>query len=404
MPTFLLTLILALLTMVGPLGIDTYLPSFHAIGADFGVSQLVVQQTLSVYVGGLAVMTLFYGTLSDSFGRRRVMLVSLGLFALASAAAAVAPSAGWLVFLRGLQGAAGGAGMVIARAIVQDKFKGAEAQRMMALIMMMFGVAPAIAPMIGGLLQSVWGWRSVFVFLTVFTVLLLAGGARVLQETLPANQREPFRAGVILRNYGRAFGRPRFMLMSAAIGLAFCGLPIYVGSAAAYVMDILHQPETAFGWLFLPLVGGLVSGSAVASRLARRLAPRRLVGIGFFIMTVAVGWSVAYTAVFTAAVPWAVLPFAVYTFGLSLASPGMTIMTMDEFPELRGLAASVQSFVMMMFFTIITGFIAPLLYSSAFKLSIGHAVGVAAGMALWIFAARGRGHAHTPEVDQEVVA
>ena len=393
MPHAFLTVLLALITMVGPLGIDTYLPSFHAIGAEFGVPQLVVQQTLSLYIGGMAVMMLFYGTLSDSFGRRRVMLVSLVAFVLTSVAAVLAPSAGALVLIRALQGLSAGAGLVIARAMVTDRYQGSDAQRMMALILMVFGVAPAIAPIIGGWLQATWGWRSVFVFLAVFGALLMAASLRVLPETLPLNERQPFRFGVIVRNYGRALSSGRFMLMCLAFGLVFCGLPLYVGSAAAYVMDILHQPETAFGWLFLPLVGGLVLGSALASRLSHRIQPPRMVRIGFAIMVVAVGWSVAYTSLFTAAVPWAVMPFALYTFGLSMASPGMTVMAMEEFPQLRGLAASMQGFVQMLTFALVTGVVAPLLYSSALNLALGHAVGVAAGMAVWWVAARGRGAA-----------
>lgn len=388
MPHASLTLLLALITMVGPLGIDTYLPSFHAIGAHFGVSQLVVQQTLSLYIGGMAVMMLFYGTLSDSFGRRRVMLISLVLFGLASAAAAMATSAGMLVGVRALQGLTAGAGMVIARAMVQDRYSGGDAQRMMALILMVFSIAPAIAPVIGGWLQTFWGWRSVFVFLALFALALLVAGHRLLPETLPPAERQPFRLGVIVRNYGRALGRPRFLAMCLAIGLTFCGLPLYVGSAAAYVMDILHQPETAFGWLFLPLVSGLVAGSALASRLAHRVPAARMVLIGFAIMALATGWSATYTALSTAAVPWAVLPFALYTFGLSLASPGMTVLTLGEFPELRGLAASMQGFVQMMIFSLVSGLLAPLLYDSAFKLAVGHAVGVLLGMAVWGLAAR----------------
>ncbi|MBN9411980.1 MAG: multidrug effflux MFS transporter [Burkholderiales bacterium] len=398
MSTSLLTLLLALITMVGPLGIDTYLPSFHAIGADFGVSQLVVQQTLSLYVGGMAVMMLFYGTLADSFGRRRVMLVSLVAFVLTSLAAVFAASAGQLVLVRALQGLAGGAGMVIARAMVTDRYQGGEAQRMLALILMVFGVAPAIAPVIGGWLQATWGWRSVFVFLTVFGALLLAASWRVLPETLPVAARQPFRLGVIVRNYVAVLSRGRFMLMSLAFGLVFCGLPLYVGSAAAYVMGILGQPETAFGWLFLPLVGGLVSGSALASRLARRLPPARMIRLGFAVMVAAVGWSVAYTFFFKAAVPWAVLPFGLYTFGLSLASPGMTVMAMDEFPELRGLAASMQSFVQMLAFSLITGLVAPLLFGSALWLALGHVAGVLLGMAVWWMGTRGRGAGGAPKI------
>jgi DHA1 family bicyclomycin/chloramphenicol resistance-like MFS transporter len=179
------------------------------------------------------------------------------------------------------------------------------------------------------------------------------------------------------------------MLMCLAIGLTFAGLPLYVGSAAAYVMGILHQPATAFGWLFWPLVGGLVTGSALASRIAHRFSMGRLVACGYGLMAVALAWGLAYTALFTAAVPWAVLPFALYTFGLALASPGMTVMALNEFPALRGLGSALQGFVQMIVFSLVSGLLAPALFHSAFGLAAGHAVLVACGAALWVAAVYG---------------
>ena len=386
MQTAFLTVVLALLTMVGPLGIDTYLPSFHAMGSEFGVSQLVVQQTLSVYIGAMALMMLFYGTLSDSFGRKPVMLASLAVFTTTSLVAAFAPSMQALIVIRGLQGLSAGAGMVIARAMVQDRFSGHDAQRMMALITMVFGLAPAIAPLIGGLLQTTLGWRSVFVFLALFGGGLLLAGWRGLPETLPPALRQPFRTGVIARNFGTVLRHARFMQMSMAIALLFSGIGLYVGSAAQFVMGILHQPETAFGWLFFPLVGGLVAGSALASRLSHRVPTPRLIGWGFAISACGVALAVGYNLLWIAATPWAVMPVMVYTFGLALAAPGMTVAALSLFPALRGLAASVQGFVQMMTFAAVTGVAAPLLYDSALKMAIGHAVALAIGIALWLTA------------------
>ncbi len=388
-PTF-LTVVLALITMVGPLGIDTYLPSFPAIGAEFGVPPAVVQQTLSVYIMGLAVMMLFYGTLSDSFGRRRVMLISMAFFTLFSAFAIFAPSAGALVFIRGLQGLAAGAGIVISRAMVQDRFSGSDAQRITSMIMMVFGIAPALAPLIGGWLQAHFGWRANFVFLTGFTALLLLAAIKGLPETLPASKRQPFHLKIILANYAKTLRHGRFMAMAFAIALVFGGLPLYVGSAAAFVMGILHQPETAFGWLFLPLVGGLVSGSAVAGRLAHSVRMETLIKSGFMVMAVAVTGGVLYNLFFTASVPWAVIPLGVYTFGVALATPGMTVRTMETFPEMRGMASSMQGFVQMMLFAIITGVVAPLIFDSALKIAVAHAVVAFAGIVLWLAVSRQR--------------
>jgi len=383
MPKHTLTIVLALLTMVGPLGIDAYLPSFHAIGTSLDASPMAVQQTLSLYIAGMSVMTLFYGTLSDSFGRRPVMLVSLVLFTVTSVLAALSVSIGMLVAVRVLQGLCAGAGMVIARAIVQDKFHGGEAQHMMAMITMVFGVAPALAPVVGGWLQAALGWRSVFWALALFGAGLWITGRAVLQETLPPEKRTPFDLRSITANYRRSIASPRFMLMSAGIGLAFCGLPLYVGSAAAYIMDILHLPETAFGWLFVPMVSGLMLGSAVAGRFAHRIPAERMVRMGFIVMGLGVALSVVYTSLFVPAVPYAVLPFMLYTFGLSLASPSMTVIALSIFPEMRGLAASMQGFVQMALFALVSGLVAPLVFDRAVSLAWTHAILLVAGIGFW---------------------
>ncbi|MET0981582.1 MAG: MFS transporter, partial [Telluria sp.] len=180
-----LTVVLACLGMAGALAIDTYLPSMPAIGREFGVGPVAVQQTLSVFLFTFAFMMLFYGTLSDSFGRRRVILVSLVLYTIGSIGAVFAPSFGALLACRALQGLSAGAGSVVGQAIVQDRFKGAEAQKMMSNMMMVFGLAPAIAPIIGGWLHVHFGWRSTFLFLAGFGVLLIAMTLRLLPESLP---------------------------------------------------------------------------------------------------------------------------------------------------------------------------------------------------------------------------
>ncbi|HEY1149771.1 MAG TPA: MFS transporter, partial [Pseudoduganella sp.] len=166
MKNLLLTLLLAGLTMVGPLAIDTYLPSFPAIAQTFNASPMAIQQTLSLFLFTFASMMLFYGTLSDTFGRRPVILWSLVLYVLASLGGALAANFGFLLACRVLQGLSSGAGSVISRAIVQDRFDGLQAQKILGNIMMVFGLAPALAPVLGGWLQVSFGWRSIFWFLT----------------------------------------------------------------------------------------------------------------------------------------------------------------------------------------------------------------------------------------------
>jgi MFS transporter, DHA1 family, multidrug resistance protein len=184
-----IALLLAALSALGPFSIDTYLPSFHDIAEKLGASQIEVQQTISAYLLAFATMTLWHGAISDRFGRRRVILIAVGLFGLASIGCAVSTSIEQLWFWRAMQGATSGAGIIIGRAIVRDLFDGPPAQRLMSQITMMFALAPAIAPVIGGWLQTFFGWRSIFAFLVLSTAALWFACWKLLPETLPPEKR-----------------------------------------------------------------------------------------------------------------------------------------------------------------------------------------------------------------------
>lgn len=381
----LLTVILACLGMVGALAIDTYLPSIPAIGREFEVGPLAVQQTLSVFLFTFAFMMLFYGTLSDSFGRRPVILVALSLYTLASLGAVFAPSFGWLLACRALQGLAAGAGSVIGQAIVQDRYAHdqAHAQRIMSHIMMVFGLAPAIAPILGGWLHVTFGWRATFLFLAAFGALMLLLVYKCLDESLPRAQRHAFHGVAIARNYLKVLRHPQFLLAAAAVGLSFGGLSLYIGSAANFVMEILKLSETAFAWLFIPMIGGMTIGSAWGGRAASRIAPVRMIWLGFAIMVAAGVIGVAYNYFFAAQVPWAVLPLALYTFGLAVAMPALQVGALALFPDNRGLASSMLSFIQMMLFALVSGLAAPLLFDSAFKLACGLLAGLVGSFLCW---------------------
>jgi len=385
----LLTVLLAGLTMVGPLAIDTYLPSFPAIAQTFDATPLAIQQTLSLFLFTFAFMMLFYGTLSDTFGRRPIILWSLVLYIIASIGGALAGSLGMLIVCRVLQGLASGAGSVVGRAIVQDRFSGAEAQKILAHIMMVFGLAPALAPILGGWLQVSFGWRSIFWFLTLFAVLMFVAVYRWLPESLPAKDRHPFEFKTIAGNYLRVLRHKQFLLLAVALGAAFGGFALYIGSAAYFIMNILHLPETAFAWLFIPLVSGMVVGSALSGKLAHRYSQVKLVWISYVGMAVSAAVNVAYTHFFVAEIPWAVLPLFFYSLSLAIAMPPLSLLAMRHFPNHSGLAASLQSFIQMTLFALVSGLVAPLLFDSAFKLACGVAGCLVASLLAWVFAQSG---------------
>ncbi len=396
MNTGILTLILAGLAMIGPFAIDTFLPSFPAIAARFDVSMALVQQTLSAYLLAFSLMSLFYGTLSDSFGRRPVILGSLLLFTAASVGAALAPSFGWLLAFRVLQGVSAGGGRVIGQAIIRDRFEGPDAHRLMSHVTMVFGLAPAIAPIIGGHLHVAFGWRAVFVLMAVLGLVMLLATHRFLDESLPREARVPFHPVTLARNYATALLHWPFLARALAVGFAFGGMALYISSAASFVIHILGLPETAFAWLFVPMVGGVMLGSALGARLAHRWKLSGVLGLGLACMATAAVANLAYNGLFTAAVPWAVLPVALYTFGVGLTLPGMTVSALDVFPRMRGLAASLVIAIQMAVFSLVSGVVAPLLFDSALELAEGMAVFFLLTVTCWVTGAWSRRDAPLP--------
>ena len=256
-----IAILLASLSALGPFSIDTYLPSFHEIAEKLNATPLEVQQTLSAYLMSFAIMTLWHGAISDRFGRRKVILVALGLFALASAGCTLATRIEHLWFWRAMQGITAGAGMVVSRAIVRDLYDGAAAQRLMSQITMMFALAPAIAPVIGGWLQTFFGWRSVFAFLVVSTAALWLACWKLLPETLRPEKRQSLRPAYLGKTYWKVMTSPAFLLASAAVSLNFAGFfdPATGGQTTA----VSRFFGIIVSWLFIVINGHLLVVAAL---------------------------------------------------------------------------------------------------------------------------------------------
>lgn len=374
-----LPLLLAGLSAIGPFSIDAYLPSFRAIGDRFGAEPALVQQTLTAYFLPFAVMTLCHGVVSDTFGRRKVTLVLLAAFALASLGCLCAWSIGSLIVFRVLQGMSAGAGIVIGRAIVRDLYDGAEARKLMSRIATVFSLAPAVAPLVGGWLQAWFGWRSVFAFLVVMAAALWGWCWCCLPETLPAAVRRPLDAKAVLRGYGQAFGSPRFITLIVALALSFGAVFIYIASAPAFVIDILGQSETRFIWLFGPVTVGMMLGARGASLAATRWSNRVTLGIAYGIMALAVATNLIMHAGWPASLPWSLLPVSVYVVGSSMAAPSLTLMALDLMPQSRGLASSCMGCMQTATNALVTAVLAPVFWSSAFRLSFAMALIFVAG-------------------------
>ncbi len=375
------TLVIGALSTLGPFSVDTYFPSFPALAAHFGVSEIRMQSTLSYYLVALAAMNLFHGAISDSFGRQRVILASLAVYSASALACVVAPGFDWLVGLRVVQGLAAGAGMIVSRAIIRDLFQGAEAQVLMAQAAMLGGLGPVIAPILGGFLHVWFGWRGPFVFLGLLGIVLGAACHWGLPESLPPHLRHSFHPGHLLRGYREALGHLPFLLSCLALACGAGGFLLYVATAPDVVLNILHLSERQFGWMFVPIVAGLMLGSMLSARLAGRLEPARQVRYAFLLMGSGTAVNLAVNYWLAPRVPWAVLPLTLYTLGFSLIAPVLSLDGLDMLPHRRGLASSLQGFIGVLVFAGIAGWAASLVYRSGLK----HAAGQAAFLALcWL--------------------
>ena len=396
-PRWALAILLAVLGMLGPFSIDTYIPAFSGIAASIGATPVEMQQTLSAYLFGFAFMNLFHGALSDSFGRRPVVLWGLAVFTIASLGCALSETIGQLVFFRALQGLSTGAGIVVSRAVIRDMFPPAEAQKVMSQVTIYFGVAPAIAPIVGGFLFVHLGWHSIFWFLVAVGVVLFAANWKLLPETLHTSQRQPFEVRHLMRGYRDLCSDPRFLLLALASGVPFNGMFLYVLSAPAFLGDHLGLSPTQFFWFFLLTIGGIMSGAWVSGRMAGKLTPKRQIRHGFLIMLLVSVVNVAANWLFPPHAAWSMLPVAVFAFGWALMVPVITLLVLDLHPERRGMASSLQAVIGSTANGLVAGVIAPLVMHSTFGLALTSAVMMSIGLVAWIWL-----HRRWPEIGRNV--
>mgnify|MGYP006382064185 FL=1 len=387
-PMWALSVLLATLGMLGPFTIDTYLPAFSGIAADLQATPLQIQQTLSAYLFAFAFMSLFHGALSDSFGRRPVVLTGVAVFTLASVGCALSTDITHLIFFRALQGLATGAGIVVSRAVIRDMFPPADAQRVMSQVTLFFGVAPAIAPIIGGFLFVHAGWHAVFWFLAGIGVLLWVSNWFLLPETLHVSQRQVLSVRHLMRGYWQLGTNPRFLLLALASGIPFNGMFLYVLSAPTFLGEHLQLAPTQFFWFFVCTISGIMGGAWLSGRLAGRIAPERQVRIGLGIMLAVSVVNVVANLLFKAHVSWSMIPIGVYSLGWAMMTPVVTLMVLDLFPERRGMAASMQAFVGSAANGLVAGVLAPLVMHSTIGLAVAALLLMMVGLIAWLMLQR----------------
>ena len=380
-----LALLLAGLAMFGPFSIDTIFPAFLLLGDRMQVDQVAVQQTISVYLLFYGLMSLAHGPLSDAFGRKRVNIGGLVLFIGASVGCALSRDMTTLLVFRALQGVTAGVGVIVGRAVIRDLYHGADAQRLMSQVSMIFGVAPAIAPIIGGwILLGGGDWPLIFWFLVLFGVVLLLATGKWLPETHPAEARTPLSMRELLRSYARMGSNARLLRLSAAGALNFSGIFLYIASAPVLVMQHLKLGEGGFAWLFIPTIGGMTMGSFLSGRMAGRILPQRQIAIGFGLCALSAVLNITYVlSVQQIALPWAVMPIFLGGVGMALIFPVLALAVLDMYPHQRGLASSMQMFIQLMINTVVAGVVSPMLSSSPVHLALGYMGFFALGGSFW---------------------
>lgn len=410
-PRGFITVAIAAITMIGPFTIDSVFPAFTRIGAEFGESEGALQQLVSAYLAAFAVMSIFHGPLSDALGRRRVMLAGLSIYVLAMFACVLAPSFGSLVLLRVLQGMSAGAATIISRVMVRDLYSGAQAQRLMAQVMAIFSIAPALAPVIGGWLLLLGDWRWVFGGIGIYGLLAIVLTI-LLPETLPPERRAPLRIGSLLGSLVHVGASALMVRIALATAFGFAAQFLFIASAQIIVVRLLGLGEQDFWVLFVPLIIGMFTGAQAVGRLADRLPRIRMITVGYLATLGATALNLLLVTlapapdgtISPALIPVLVGPMLI-GFTVSLIFAPIQLEIMDLFPHARGAAASLGTFSSLVLNALLAGLVAPLVTGSLVTLAATALAFVCAGTVLWLWHLRATGGRGAEVVeDGEVVA
>jgi DHA1 family bicyclomycin/chloramphenicol resistance-like MFS transporter len=337
-PGFAVIALLATLTAFGPMSLDLYLPAFPDIARDFDVDSHAVQLTFSAALLGLGVGQVVWGPLGDRYGRRGPLVLGIAVYSVASLLIAVAPSLPVMVALRFLQAAAGSVGSVLARAITRDLWRGPDLARALSTIMLVFMVAPILAPVLGVSVLAVASWPWVFVLLTGFGVVCIVGVLR-LPETLPADRRTDHGVGGALRQFGTIVRLPGFVPYAVVSALGSVALFTYISSSPAVLMDGFGLSETAFAASFATIASGIAVGGQVNRRMLAVLSPR-LVLRGALVVQCLGGLAVLVAALVDAPV-WVYLPcLAVAIATVIPVNANAVALAIDPFPHAAASAAA----------------------------------------------------------------
>ncbi|WP_197376241.1 multidrug effflux MFS transporter [Mycolicibacterium baixiangningiae] len=344
-PSAVLIAVLALLNAVTPFSIDMYLSAFPEMATDFGTSPSTIQLSLTTFLIGLAMGQLIIGTLSDRYGRRRPLIIGTVACVAVSVACALAPSIGMLIALRFAQGFCGAAGVVISRAVIADRSRGARAARLFAVMMLIGVLAPITAPILGGVIVTGLGWRAVFFALAVLNLLTLLGVVLAVKESLPEERRRPgglkalgaSARGVLSNRY--YLGYTLVMAFSAA---AMFG---YIAASPFVVQNILGFSPAAYSVTFGSCALAVGAGSLISARLVRTISPRRVLMGGVTALLVATAL-MALNVTVGHVIPWATIALMACFMGcIGFVYANATALAITEVPQAAGTGSAVLGFL-----------------------------------------------------------
>jgi len=388
--TFALTALLSLLTALGPVAVDMYLPSFPEIGRVLAASPATVQLTLSLYLACYAVGQVVYGPLSDRYGRLPVMRTALAIYCVASLACALAPNIELLLAARMFQAFGSSGAIVLARAIVRDLYSGARAGRELSLMGAIMALAPVLAPIMGGVLQDVFGWRSNFVLQIVFGLIAAFFVWRKLPETLKTPTTDPFSLRAMLAGYAEIARNRAVRAYVGMLSLSFAGVFAWISGSSFTLQGIYGLSALSFALAFAAASGGYLAGTAIATRIVQRLGLDRTIGIGA--IGLALGGLGALTAIplgGTSPVPL-VAAMALYAAGMGLVQPQTVAGAMMPFPQRAGTASSLLGVAQMVCASLSGAIVGQFLGASAWPVAIPLALTGCGTLLLWAASRRAR--------------
>jgi DHA1 family bicyclomycin/chloramphenicol resistance-like MFS transporter len=386
--TFAMTALLAVLTGLGPLTVDMYLASMPEISRLLDATPAQVQLTISFYLAGYALGQMFYGSLSDRHGRRPVILAALAVYTLASLACALAPSIELLIAARFCQAIGGAGTIVLARTVVRDIYEGARVGRELSLMAAIMALAPIAAPLIGSVLQTLFGWRSNFVLLLAFGAGASVAVWLLLPETLRERAPGPVSPLSVLRSYRRFLGHSGFLAHLGIAGCSFLGLFAWISTAAFVLQDMYGLSPLAFGVAFATGSAGYLVGTAVAARFVTRWGIDCTIGVGCAGMA-AGGLAMAGALATGAALPFSlVAAMAIFLAGMGLALPQAQAGALLPFPAAAGAASSLLGVAQQASSAVLGAILGHLLGATAWPLALSVAAVGSLALVLWALTRR----------------